>query len=240
MDFSVLPFWRHEDSAPNPLHLAIVAVASVALLYSRRLRGAGVASYVLSCVAGFVLLCLILKWQPWHTRLQLPLFLLAAPPVGAALAVVRPRWRIGLLSLLLVASLPWLVKNESRPLLARQNVLNTPRAEQYFANWRGLYPETRSAVQHLAAVGCSHVAVMLSWNDYEYPLWRLAAGEGLPALRLSHVNVRNVSAQLQHVARDRPPCALLARGHEAEAGALAAQSGMREVFRQDGLILFVP
>lgn len=38
--------------------------------------------YLLSLIFGFALFCAIFKWQPWHSRLQLPLFLASIPIVS--------------------------------------------------------------------------------------------------------------------------------------------------------------
>ena len=74
------------------------------------------------CVIGATLLFLVvLRWQPWITRLQLPIFALAAPLIGfLAFERIRGWARIGataLLTLLLVIlAMPPLWANYRRPI----------------------------------------------------------------------------------------------------------------------------
>jgi hypothetical protein len=84
---------RHPHSPefqPNPWHLALAFLAAFALLAAGRRRPRHPAFWVtLGVLAGAVLFCALLRWQPWHTRLHLPLFVLAAPLIAAAAGTRR-------------------------------------------------------------------------------------------------------------------------------------------------------
>ncbi len=72
-------FSMHEDSVGSPLHF-VIALVCLGLLASARARRSDGAVALAATVAGAAFLfCLLLKWQPWHGRLHLPLFLLCAP-----------------------------------------------------------------------------------------------------------------------------------------------------------------
>src|SRR5205823_11662328 len=77
----------HEDRAGNPLHVVLIAIGITTVLVRRRAEGAvrpaSGRAYAAALIAGFILFCLVLKWQPWNSRLHLPLFVLSAPLVGA-------------------------------------------------------------------------------------------------------------------------------------------------------------
>jgi FtsH-binding integral membrane protein len=60
--------------------------------------------YAACLVAGFLLFCVDLKWQPWNSRLHLPLFVLLAGMIGVTLSSVRLRRAAYVLALILGAS----------------------------------------------------------------------------------------------------------------------------------------
>ena len=86
--FEVRPPAAHEDLAGNGLHLLLIAAAMVGAWRGgggRRLR-----AFAGCLLVAFLLFCLLLRWQPWHSRLQLPLFVLAAPLVGVVFERLKP------------------------------------------------------------------------------------------------------------------------------------------------------
>lgn len=205
--FHVPPLSRHEDDAGNPLHLLLAAAALGALVLRRRATASQVWAYAGALAAGAALFVVLLKWQPWGSRLQLPLFVLAAPLVAAALApVASPRLLRAAAALLLAAALPWLLAGSPRPLVGRGSVLTTPDDAQYFANWPGLAAPFAQAARVLRLAGCGDVGFVGGWDSYEYPLWVLLRRSG-PAARLRHVLVTNASAA--RVRDARPPCGVV-------------------------------
>ena len=71
---------NHEAEANNRWHLLIL-IASVALCRGRWAR------YAASVAGAFLLFCFYLKWQPYFSRVLMPLFVLMAPV--AAMAISR-------------------------------------------------------------------------------------------------------------------------------------------------------
>lgn len=200
---------RHEDTASNFLHTLLIAVAVViALRRKNRSENPAVAMYALCSVAAFCIFCAVLKWQPWHSRLQLPFFIVAMPLVAATIAtrLHRPAAVTALVGLLLVASLPFLVTNASRPLIGMRNIFETPREEQYFASYRNMKPPIRQTVRQLAADNCGVIAVKTGRDDYEYPLFPLLESQlgRRPVIR--HVDVENASRRYTEPG-DFLPCA---------------------------------
>ena len=72
----------HEDLAGNFLHAALMLLAIGFMLIGPGRGGDIRRAFALALVVGFVLFCIQLKWQPWGSRLQLPLFVLGAPLIG--------------------------------------------------------------------------------------------------------------------------------------------------------------
>lgn len=76
-----------EDSAAAPLHVLVLLLALPLAMVNRQTRA------LAGCLLAAVLLfCGLLLWQPWHTRLQMPLLMLWAAPLSAAIPRVLRRW----------------------------------------------------------------------------------------------------------------------------------------------------
>ena len=75
-----------ENRAGNPVHLILVILSLGLLLTSDRLRGSQIhTTYAIVLIAAFLIFCSFLKWEVWHSRLHLPLFVLWSPLVSAVL-----------------------------------------------------------------------------------------------------------------------------------------------------------
>lgn len=194
--FRVEPFHMHEDIASNPLHLILILYTLVAICASGALRRQPVLLYAGMLVAGFLLFCLVLKWQPWHSRLHLPLFVLWAPAVSIALSQGWSRWGgYGAAAVLLVTALVLIGYNETRPLYGPRSIFATERADQYFAT-RPFGADYRAAIGYLNAQTHGNIGLVLGANGWEYPFWALLAGEAGHGPRLEHVLVGNDSGRL--------------------------------------------
>jgi hypothetical protein len=75
-----------ENRAGNPIHLILVILSLGLLLSSRGLRGDQIhTTYAVVLTGAFLIFCSFLKWEVWHSRLHLPLFVLWSPLVSAVL-----------------------------------------------------------------------------------------------------------------------------------------------------------
>ncbi len=186
----------NESLQGNPLHLGLIgAAAGLALLGRRRSRLR--LEYLAMLAAGFGLFCLALKWQPYHSRLHLPWFVLACPLAAAVLEATSRRGRRVVLTAALVFLLAWpyALANEFRPWFGVRSFLARPRAEQYFVMRPVLREPYLDLAHRLEVLGVQRVGLITGHNDWEYPLWVLL---GAPAsgIQLRHVNVTNDSAVL--------------------------------------------
>ncbi|MDQ6670162.1 MAG: hypothetical protein M3069_05345 [Chloroflexota bacterium] len=195
--------------AGNPLHMVLILVAAVSVWPLRRALGRAVIVYAAVLASGFLLFCIVLRWQPWHTRLELPFFVLGAPLVGVVAERIGQRLATPLAVTLLASMLPWVVYNQASPLVGPRSILAASRDNQYFTNQPDLGSAYLGAIGLLVSRGCSRVGFVSSGDGWEYPLWALLGRSGSGAVEIEHVGVSNVSAALA-TPHDRQfePCAV--------------------------------
>jgi hypothetical protein len=196
---------NHETNAPNRWHLAILALCFAVMPW----RQPRLALYLCGLIAGFILFCAYLKWQPYMARMFLPLFVLACP----AVSIIRPKiLQLALVVLLLDTAKPYLFENWVRPLKGPTSILRTSRDDQYFNDlhaWN-LQTPTLEAVDAAARSGCSLIGVDINEWQLEYPFEALLR-ERNPQVQFVHVNVQNPSKKYE-----KPdalhPCAIVKLG----------------------------
>lgn len=222
---------RDEDRAGNGLHLLLLPATALAALVLPRLRpGAGLASYAVALVAAAMLFSLLVKWQPWHSRLQLPLFVLAAPLVGVVLARASARLVAVIALALAASSLPFLVANSSRTLVGHRSVLRHSSAVQAMAAAMAARPEYVEAARVVLASQCPTVGLAIGGNDPEYVIWRILEISGRRP-RIEHVLVYDpphrttVTSRLETAAWR--PCAVIVDAPPGEAAPTGMASGYR-------------
>lgn len=117
----------HEDSPGSPAHLALaIVLVPAGLIAVKRRRSWNLALLLLAPYAGFLLLCVLLKWQVWNARLHIPAICLLAAVAGPVLCLGWTRWIARVLSLAMIAAaLPSLLTNERKPLLGPDSVFRT-------------------------------------------------------------------------------------------------------------------
>jgi hypothetical protein len=168
---------QNEDVAGAPVHL-ILGAALLAGTLVLGVRGTLVWTYFPIPYAAFFLFCAALKWQPWHARLQLPVFCLLAPLLGCAGAIVRPLGAVAALAAL-VALAPGF-RGNSRPLWGRGNVFVADRLELMFRVRPELYRATLDVARFVRTVRAKSVGFDTKRDDWEYPLQKLILGAPEP------------------------------------------------------------
>jgi hypothetical protein len=201
--FSVRQTSNGEDTAGNPLHFTLLVGTAIVVVASRRYRRSPLLPYLLCLVTGFLVFSLLLRWQPWNSRLMLPLFVLGSGIAGSVLGDVPRRLPMAALAIgLTFAATPWLVANRSRPLVASAaletspSILTTSRTDQYFAKRPALEAPYRSAAALITAHGARRVGLICHEDAWEYPLWILLGSAWRSTPVIEHTAVHNVSARL--------------------------------------------
>jgi Dolichyl-phosphate-mannose-protein mannosyltransferase len=225
----------HEDLAGNGLHLVLLMLATAAA-WRARVQGP-VRAYAACLVAGFLLFSLLLKWQPWHSRLQLPWFVLGAPAIGVALERLRPRLLALALVILAATSLYFLTANPAHALVGPGNVLSTPRAVQRAAH---AGPGYVGATRLVTSLGCQEVGLIdPAGNEREYMMWALLADARWRG-RLEPVLVTNISAGLPRRMPALRPCAIILLGWPYVRALKLGTQVHRNTWSHESVQVFVP
>jgi hypothetical protein len=202
-----------EDTAGNPNHFWLLLLAIVVCLSSRNfIKNKYIFSYIATVFCSFLLFCLLIKWQMWHSRLHLPFFVLISPFIGIVLSKQFHKNIANVIMIIfLQTSLVYVLCNEFRPIVEEKNIFNTSRTEQYLKPVINDKNNYLNVAKFVEKTGCKNIGLSLS--SMEYPWWVLLKNDK-QVLRIEHVNVKNLS----HVkSRAYPfsnfiPCAIISVG----------------------------
>ncbi len=193
-------FRYDENFGGNFLHTVLFAAAAGVFLYAcARRKNTEVQRTLIYaiCLAGAALLfCLLLRWQPWHGRLHLPLFLAAAPVFGR-IASGPAVWKwLGrpAVALMLLAAFPTAALHRARPIVGGNSVFLGPKHEKIVRNFP--LDVFLPALQFIGENRCRHVGLLLYGDAPEFSIWLAQEVIGDWSVRFEHVGVRNASRAL--------------------------------------------
>lgn len=173
--------WNHEDTAGNPLHLALVPISLFAVGMWGRRRPLLIYAAVSLMTYALVPVVIGHGASRWAVRYQLPFFVLWSPVAGAAVgALRRPRAPTIVAAALMFAALPWLFLNNMRPVIgmppwptATDSIFTATKSEMLFATNPGLRDDYQDLTEIVAESGCRSVGLRLETSNFEYPFWWL-------------------------------------------------------------------
>ena len=114
-----LVFFMNEDYAGNPLHFLLLLISLGWSLFMIRGHNLRIIQYSISIITGIVLFSSLIKWQPWVSRLQLPLFIFGTPFIAyfwKRFSFPKNRHNL-LLAAVAVLGFPYLFFNSMRPMV---------------------------------------------------------------------------------------------------------------------------
>jgi hypothetical protein len=218
--FEVLWGWNHEDLAGNPLHISILLISLAAAFWpgigNPRRRW-----YAAALIVSFIGYSWVVDAGVHRVRYQVPWLLMGAPLSASIISSwLRPRYIGWICSLLLVLALPWIMFNQSRPVLGWQphtrtrSVFLTSRAVSLFANAPRARQPFSEAAKAATANSCSQIGLKIDAIDIEYAFWWLLEQEN------SQVEIKIVQplpelAQLK--SPDFEPCSIICTNCQTDA-----------------------
>lgn len=191
--FKVLPIlYPQEDIMGNTIHLLIILITLFFLFNKKIVKNwLIIYTYILS-VLSFVIFSLILKWQPFHSRLQIPFFMMGT--VFSIMVLSRFKKGSFILTMILILSVPLalltILLNVSRPYISysyfydavksfKPPLASIPQAfyikdrnQQYFNARYYWYDPYNKVVNILSEKKPSTSKINFNLMDgFEYPLW---------------------------------------------------------------------
>jgi hypothetical protein len=161
-----------EEHTGNALHLLLYGIAGAALVLGRRsCRTPRLLAFAGCLLLGYVLFCWQIKYQWWLSRLQLPMWAVAAPWAAAILERWWHRWALSLVTVaLLLAAVPMVLGSYHRPLWGPGSVLRADydRLEQAKRSWG--YGHYRNIVPKLPQ-DARVIGYITDGDTVEYNLW---------------------------------------------------------------------
>ncbi|MGD9580431.1 MAG: glycosyltransferase family 39 protein [Vampirovibrionia bacterium] len=186
----------------NTLHLLLIVISFLLFIIpSIRKENKKVLIYSLVVLSGYLMFCLLVKWQPFGTRLHLGIFILFSPLISILLTYIE-KIKMNLLGCLIVIliflnALPYILLSQFRPLIGEYNVFTTPKYPQYYANMRHLQQHQLSGFETLFYLNKTSIGLVLWMDEYEYPIWA-RLHEMKKKFKIQHVNVNNISKKYKN------------------------------------------
>ena len=179
--FSTYPGWQnHEDTQPNFFHflLGFTALFSLGLVFGRKKREYYTISfYYLGVIVSFLLFNYLLKWQPWNTRIHLPLFFLLIPAIAILCSSLKLtlNFTYVIILFLIPYSFYLSVYNYSRPFITKEKLTSSitcsdNRFKKYFANNIGDYMEYKNMLLMINPTS-KNIGLHVHSDTWEYPLY---------------------------------------------------------------------
>lgn len=173
--------WNHEDTAGSLLHLLFILLAILMLPILRRSPGWNlILAYTAVALCGYVMISFIsYSVNVFSVRYQLGFFTLMAPVVAAVFSEQRfNRTTTVLAGFFVIASLPYVFVNNSRPLIGMRpartrvgSILVEPREDIMFAVVPEIKADYFAARDAIRQANCTDVGLHLWDEDLEYLFW---------------------------------------------------------------------
>jgi hypothetical protein len=247
-NFSLVWRWNQEDMAGNPLHVLLIAVAIIFLLVTwKRVKDWRLWAFLASTLAAFAIFVLVVHLDGYGVRYQLPEFLLFAPLVGAAIdlpftkdatvttgfqglvrRVVGWIWdssKFLFALFLLLAAIPLIMFNHSRPLLALKDggepysipcqpylgctlgsIFLEPPTTSLFTNNMVVRDAYLQVAEDLRSTGCQQIGLRIDSHDPEYLFWWLL---GAPQSGVRLESIYTSRGLEQFIDPTFKPCAII-------------------------------
>ncbi len=209
-----IPFSFYESTAPNTVHFILILFITAYFFLKKKISNTE-KYYFYSVIFGFLLFSFLLMWNAQHNRLLLSFFVLYAPLVSFFLFKLEVNKFTKILSIFLfLYSIPYVLFNKSRPLLAEMKYengnleffkpffLKETREELYFIadkfyNNRDLYSYYAEASEKIKNYNCKRIGFDSGDTNIEYPFWAILKDNlNNTKFKIYNVNVKNKSATI--------------------------------------------
>jgi hypothetical protein len=183
----------NEDDVKNISHMIVIIITFFLFVFGKKRD-----IYILIVIGSWCMFAYCIPWQPWITRLQVPLFALSAP---VFVFVFENRRKLGkiIILLLICYAILHLSLNISRPLLhinginVDKTIWNTFRDDLIDQFGYSSYTDACATVVY---AGIQNLGLIIGGNSWEYPLWRYVRNNSDKKIRITHVIESNIDKNI--------------------------------------------
>jgi len=190
------------------IHIVLIIVTIIIWPFSKKTwRSKAFGRYTIAGIFTFLMFCFVLKWQPYHLRLHLPMLVLLSPIVGIILSNFSYKKTTNIVvSIMILLAFQSVFFHSDWKLFGKGNIFDKSRTEQYFT-YIGFYKDNYiKAVEVLKRKNkCTDIGLFRF--KYEYPLWILYKKNNANKIRIEHVGVSNISGKI--LSEPFTPCAII-------------------------------
>lgn len=176
-------FSIHEDLTGNFL-LTIFLIFSFLFLFKEKEK----TYYGFAIISGLIIFNYLFKWQPWGSRLMLPILLVSIPLISNVLIEIIRNKAITflLIIILIICSWPFIagsskyfgnfptLLNSNRQILPLSEFGRLDRFKRYFSERQILYEDFEIVYSYLNKNNIKQIDLFLNYDSWEYPWWVLA------------------------------------------------------------------
>ena len=227
--FQIPDLQRHEALTGNQLHFLFALLAACFVFRHRKEeQSRTLLYYTVGLLLAALAFSAALRWQPWHTRLHLTLFVAATPLIAVAAARALPLAATAIgAGLLLICAAPMMTENPPRQLLTAGGIFDLSRDDLYFFEQPELRVPYKDTAAFLMGQSCRQIGIDSSVDSsarrMEYPLMALLRA-GDRKFELQETGVDNLSQSLPNFATAKP-CAIVCLGCARDAKKLTLYAG---------------
>jgi len=203
MEYSGAPdIPNHEDSASNTIHFFLILLSFLLIgltILKHNKAYSKIMTYSAMIVLQVILFCLYLKWQPWHTRLHTPLFMLSVPLICYAISLNNQFIKAlkYIFPIILFSALFVIIFNNRRPIISNRFTseicITDNRYKKYFASRLNMYEEYLAIKDNIDSMKNRNIGLIVGGDDWEYPLFSQLYGREINPV---HVKVTNITKDI--------------------------------------------
>ena len=213
--FSVIDFRGNENYLGNPLHFFLFGVVLVLFASRSQFRNRDAGFYLVACILGWLAFNVVLKWQPFHSRFHLPMFVMFSPIAGFVMERIKISWVVsGTMGALFLSAWVIVLVNVSKPIISTLSIFypqNRDFLHFMMANSpQSTYLEYEGIAGVLKKMECRNIGLIMGPDENEYLLWTVLNPTADPAVRIESVLVNNASAALKYPLGDFIPDVIIA------------------------------
>jgi hypothetical protein len=163
-------FAIHHDTTGNFFHIIIFFASCIIVAIKFKKTPKLIGFYFFSIISGFLFFAFLLRWQPWQTRLDLPIFFLIAPLSAYALSYIRWKFFTDFIciSLLIISIAILFIFDPIKPFLGKKSFFLKNNSSYIFN-----YDVASKICSKIKENDISNIGLVLGKDSWEWQYWLL-------------------------------------------------------------------